>query len=202
MGSSKSEAPFHHCSGRQKNTLSSLLITQDPNNSCWTGHQLKQRAESPTPFFIRGTNIVIRLALHVQDRLQQCKGVSNPRKKLGWNPLVQAHKPLKRHLCILPLNTRENCDLHILHKLRMSLSLDKYTTVKPHLLTIRHSVFQSLWLPVVTGYWPLGVTSIIVTTKEFTSIPLPVEVLQLLKRKHTNDCSPESCYFPKTTHPY
>lgn len=46
--------------------------------------------------------------------------------------------------------------------------------------TIRHKVFQRLRLPVVTGYWPLGVTSIIVTTNEFTAIPLPVEVLQLL----------------------
>lgn len=55
--------------------------------------------------------------------------------------------------------------------------------VKPHLLTIRHSVLQRLWLPVVTGYWPLAVTSIVVTTNEFTAIPLPVEVLQLLKRK-------------------
>ena len=75
----------------------------------------------------------------------------------------------------------------------MSLCLDEYATIKPHLLTIRHKVFQRLRLPVVTGYWPLGVTSIIVTTNEFTAIPLPVEVLQLLKRKTHNDCSPESC---------
>lgn len=72
------------------------------------------------------------------------------------------------------------------------MSLDKYATIKPHLLTIRHKVFQRLRLPVVTGYWPLGVTSIIVTANEFTAIPLPVEVLQLLKRK-INDSSPESC---------
>lgn len=113
----------------------------------------------------------------------QWKGVSNPRQKLGWNALIQAHRPLKRQLCILPLNTRENCDLNILHKVRISLSVDKYTTDKLHLLTIRHCIFQRLCLPAVTGYWPLGVTSIIVTTNEFTAIPLPVEVLQLLKRK-------------------
>lgn len=161
----------------------------------------KKKAESPTPFFTRGTNIV--------KTCSPCSGQTSTRqrsfkskRKTVWNLSVQAHKLSKRHLCILPLYPRENCDLNILHKLRIGLSLDNYSTVKAHLLTIRHSVFQRLCLPVVTGYWPLGVTSIVVTTNEFTAIPLPVEVLQLLKKSQKNDCSPESCYLPKTTHSY
>lgn len=73
--------------------------------------------------------------------------------------------------------------MNIPQKLKTSLSLDERAATKPHLLTIRHDVFQRLGLPVVTGYWPLGITSIIVTANEFTAIPLPVEVLQLLKRR-------------------
>lgn len=65
---------------------------------------------------------------------------------------------------------------------RLKVSLNEHATTKPHLLTIRHNVFQRQRLPVVIGYWPPGVTSIIMATNEYTAIPLPVEVLQLLKR--------------------
>ena len=63
---------------------------------------------------------------------------------------------------------------------RLKVSLNEHATTKPHLLTIRHNVFQRQRLPVVIGYWPPGVTSIIMATNEYTAIPLPVEVLQLL----------------------
>lgn len=116
-------------------------------------------------------------------------------KKNGLKSLSLGSWPIQKaalHFAIRIKHWGER-NLNVPEKLKMSLRLDEYATIKPHLLTIRHKVFQRLRLPVVTGHWPLGVTSIIVTTNEFTAIPLPVEVLQLLKRKTYNDCSPESC---------